>query len=244
MKTTTIFGIIFLISATLAFGQSKLGMSMSREAAAQAWATVINLPPDTPGVSGGGLVSVPEFNGTWHQTVWAVYTLPGTYLMRGNTCDGGGEEKLGTAIWETNPYSATGGGVVLNTRKRAESGDFMPSICSIEFIRLHQGITQLSTIQLGQSSDAPELQIGSEGVKDGRYYISTGKLPSDAVVIIGQTGVATEIQPSPAGTIVFFSPNGLPYAVGPTTGTLCYGGKCGTTTYKKKVVVEYPGGKG
>ena len=84
MKTLTL---IFLISfAFLAISQGAEKM-LDQHAATAAWAAADFLPPDTPQISAGGLPVESEANGVGRR-VLAVYSQPGTYLLRGKTCNG------------------------------------------------------------------------------------------------------------------------------------------------------------
>lgn len=246
MTKTSFLAVFCLFSALSAFGQSKMGTTatMNREAAAQAWATAINLPPDTPGVQGGGLVIEPESNGSGKK-VWTAFTQLGQYILVEKSCEGD-SRKLGDLGWEPNPYSQVGGGMVLDTNTHSASKPYAPQICEVEMVRFGPGRPERSIVDVSPWQNAKaEFQITGEGVQKDRYYVSMGKLPDDAVVILGRQSVAVEIQRNLVGTVVYFNPTNLPSQLGPTTITVCSKGRCSPpTVYNRQVATEPQSGKG
>lgn len=251
MKKLTFCLILF---AFLAFGQKSEIQKMDRNAATQAWAAIsFPLPPDTPSITGGGLIVESETNG-WNRKVWLTATRPGAYLLQGKTCNGD-DMKLGEVYWEANypslpsvpsvSSSPSFGGLVFDSVALASAFPFASQMCSVEAIRLDKGKIEKSSVEVNPwQQPSPAFQFGSEGItKDGRYFVAMPLLPADAIVILGRSMIATEIQRSPTNNIVVFPQVGMP-PVGPTTITVCSGGKCTTTTFERKVAVETPGGKG
>ena len=239
MRTLTIF--CLLSFASLAFGQKV--EKMDRHAAAQVWAAIsFPLPPDTPPITGGGLVKEVGVNDSSSRKVWFPYSQPGEYLMRGNTCDGE-EVKLGGLNWEPNPYNQTGLNLIFDGAAQPTFPSMSP-VCTIDVIRVHKGQVERSVVNANPwQPAAPGFQFGSEGTKDGRYSVAMTPLPTDAVVILGRSVIATEIQRSPTTSIAIFPLVGIP-PIGLTTLTVCSKVGCNTITFERKMEVPTSGGKG
>lgn len=240
MKTLTVFCFLF---AFLAFGQKAETTKMSREAASQAWAAVTNLPPDTPSIIGGGLVIESEPNGIGRR-VWLSFSQPGVYLMRGIPCGGEGVQ-LGELYAEPNPYGPSNAMIYDGIALGSALPYFSP-FCSIEVIHLDKGRLERSLVdtnpwQPPTPTGTPKFQVGGETAVNGLYQISVPRLPEDAIVILGR-GATGKVATTPFGSTVTF-PTGvyLPPA-GPTTLTVCSAGRCTTTTFERRLVVEAPSG--
>lgn len=242
MKKT--FGAVFCLFfiTFLAFGQEV--KKLDRNTAARAWAMVnMSLPQDTPTISGGGLVVESETNGTGRK-VWLLVSQPGTYLFQAVPCGGSEEVKIGEIYWESINYGPFS--IAIFDGAALSSGlPYLSQFCLVEAIHINNSRIEKSSVIVNPwDRGVPKNQF-SEGVTpDGVYYISTGLLPQDAVVIMGRYTIATDIKSSPFGTTVFFPQGWLPPA-GPATLTVCSGGRCNTNTYETRVYVNSSGsGKG
>lgn len=219
------------------------------QVAAQAQAAVnLALPGELPSLTGGGIVVEKEPNGIGRK-VWVVIKAPGIYVLQGTACEGR-ELPLGTIYYEAprQQQDPVGLAVIFDSVAVVTAVPYFPQVCSIDVFRVEQGRVERSTVEINPwgSRTSPELHVGSEGLtQDGRYFLSVEILPPDATVIIGRSMVAAEIQRSPAGSIVVFPKDTTMPPPGPTTLTLCTKGKCGTTTFERKLVAPPPqGGKG
>jgi hypothetical protein len=223
-----------LFSIALAFGQQ--AKKMDHDSVARAWNTAMSLPSDTPPVSGGGLTANFETDGV-ECNVWLVATLPGTYLLRGNKCNGG-KMDLGDLQWETAP-SPSFSGPVFKSGAQSIATPQASVLCSVDLLRIDRGRIEQSSVNINLWNQTdPKPQFGSEGTKEGRYYVATGILPTDATVLVGR--VVAEIQRSPMGSICILpAGTNLPPA-GPTSLTVCSKGKCSTTTFERRIEVQSP----
>lgn len=237
---------VLFLFVFLAFGQKAETVKMDRHAATQAWATVnFPLPLDTPSITGGGIVVERETNGAGYK-LWVVYSMPGTYLMVGQSCDGGDELKLGELYWEPNPYNQIGSAVVFDSIALNSALPFFSQVCAVGLLRVDKGRIERSVVETNpwRKSAASPFPVGSEGVApNGRYFLALLSLPADAVVILGRGVIAEGIQRSPTGSIAVFPQVGMP-PLGPTTITVCTRGHCGTTTFERKVEMPSSHGKG
>ena len=240
-----------MIFATLSAFSAEGVEQMDRTAAAQAWASVnIPLPQDTPSISGGGLVVESEPNGVGRK-VWLTFSASGVYLIQGNICgDEGNSIRFGELYWELNPYTSQANALIYDSAGLISALPYFPQICSVDVIRINMGrIEKLSAWVnpwwMLSTRPTQEWRIGSEGTTpEGQYYVTLGgTIPADATVIIGRSLIATEIRQSPAGAVAVFPQEGMP-PVGPTTLTVCSGGKCNSIIFERKVNINYPNGKG
>lgn len=163
------FFALFLF-AFLAFGQK--AEMMDRAAATQAWAAVgMPLPPDTPSITGGGIIVESETNNVGRK-VWLVYSQPGAYLLQGKTCNGD-EVRLGELQWELNPYSQSGGAMIFDSAAMTYALPFFSQICSIDVLRIGVGRIERSSVEISpwqQPSPIPGPQVVAESVDTGGAY--------------------------------------------------------------------------
>lgn len=244
MKITT-----FFLFAFLAFGQEKL----SEEARAQAWATIEAAAPksaraaEMSPIPRAALVREQQVNG-YGEKVVLTFTQPGLYLFSGVTCEGS-PVRLG----DTGYYDTIGGMgalhlLVVDTTKLMEAAPSSPRLCWVNVFRLTRGgeVQQLETYLAAKPSNQPT-QVVAESVDFGNGYfvhLSSPKIQKGATVAIGRGAVSGIVESVgnnifrvgfPIGT--FFLPE-----PGPTTLTICQGGKCETEIVSRRL--EINSGKG
>jgi hypothetical protein len=247
---TLLLTLCFFSLVSLAFGQrgdnnNATGLKrLDRPTAMQAWSSATSLPRDTPSIVGGGIIVESEPNGIGKKA-WLAVTQSGTYLLRGNTCNGD-EVKLGELYWEINPSSSLVTVPIFDSNMLSNAMPYFPQMCSIDVLHFNSGSVKTASADVNPwATDANRLQFGEGVTADGRYYIVTSSLlPDDATVMVGRYLLAKEIQRSPFGSTVIFGQEWFP--TGLTTLTVCSGSKCSTTTFERKAVAQptFSGGKG
>lgn len=236
--------ILFSI-AFLAFGQQKV-TKMERHEANSAWAMASQTAiENAPSIPRGGLVVESEPNG-FGKRAWLVYSQSGNYLIQLNTCNGD-TIKAGEMSVEIGQPEWIGNAIAFDSAVLGSAMQFFPQVCAVEVIYTNGGKFAKSTISVNPwGGETPRFRFGSEGIlDDGRYYIAISPLPEDAVVVLGRSLIASEIRRSPMGSSVVIFPQGFyePRS-GLTTFTVCSEGKCISTTFERKIVPGYVGGKG
>lgn len=226
--------IVVLLTASAIFGEK---VSMQDRAAAS-----FPLPNDTPSISNGGLI-VEDVNG-YGKKVMLTFTNPGFYLVSGKNCGGGEMLSLGEFYWDPSKTQSSTNQVF----DAVAYGNAMPYAalpCLLEVVFVGRGKIERSIVDVSSyqaqlpTTNSLKIQvIGESATKTGQYQITTGGLPKDAVVILGR-GVLGSIQTNLGGSnIITFPPDAYLPNVGATTVTLCSQGRCGTSTYERKLQVS------
>jgi hypothetical protein len=236
-----VFSLIFVVFS--AFGQKNETRRLDRSAATTAWSQAMSLPSDTPAITAGGLVVESETNG-FGRKVWLIATQSGTYLLQGNTCSGE-QVRLGELGWETSPENSMMNVQIFDSSALGAGLPFF-QLCSVEVIRLDKGKIERLVVDVNswQSSSAAKVQVAESLLEDGRYQVSTN-IPADggATAILSRYTIG-KVETTLFGSTITFPSGNLPPA-GLTTLTVCsQKGGCTTTTFERKIVVPYSGGKG
>ncbi len=231
--------VLFLTISVMARGE--------KVSQADRMAAAFPLPDDTPSITGGGLVVEVEPNGVGRK-VWLVASQSGSYISQGKSCGGSDAMPLAELFFDraqpNQPQSMT---LLIFDSAALSTGlpNFQPP-CSIDLIRVDKGRVEKVAVQVNSYQPQPtsslRVQVLGESFspQDGRYRIGITTLPKDAVVILGRgvIGVsAITTLPTVGNTFSFPADTYLPPA-GPTTITICSAGRCGTTTFERKVEVN------
>lgn len=231
--------------ACLAFGQEKL----SEEARAQAWATVeattqkgVRAAEMQP-IPRAALIREQQINSSGEK-VFLTFSQTGMYLFSGVTCEGSPVRLGDTGYYNT--LSGVSHLLVVDTTKLLEAAPSSPRLCWVNVFRLtHSGeVQQLETYLAPKPSNQPT-QVVAESVDFGGGYLihlSSPRVQKGVVVAIGRGAVSSIVEP--IGNNIFRV--GFPIDTfflpepGPTTLTICQGGKCETEIFYRRVDV-HPG---
>lgn len=241
----TIFAFCALILVVFsAFGQKNNARQLDRTSAATAWSQAMNLPANTPAITDGGLVVESETN-DFGRKVWLIAAQSGSYLLQGNTCSGE-QVRLGELGWETNPDNPKMVVEIFNSSALSAGLPFF-QLCSVEVIRLDKGKIERLVVDVNSwhPSSTTGVQVVKEEVTpDGYYRVSTPMIldSNNTTAILGRYAIG-KLESTMFGSVITFPASNLPSA-GLTTLTICSQKGCVTTTFERKIVVPYTGGKG
>lgn len=234
---------ILFVSPALVLGQPGTRRLTSNEAK-MAWESVsLELPVDTPIVTGGGLITERQINGSFESKIWFIFSQPGIYLFVGNRCDGS-DIKISDLYAETMAPGNRGSAFIFDQDAYNRAFPYSSvGMCAIGVIRMHQGRVERSVTQLISGRSQLPRMVVTEGINvAGRYFLSINiPLPANTVVILGRTEIATSIQAIPGGTMISFRPDVQLASPGPMTLTFCGGVECDGITFDHRLEV---GGKG
>lgn len=235
----------FLFASFLAFGQEK-PVPLTPEQSATAWARVepflkttdraaSNMPP----IGGAALVTERRLNEEGER-ILLVYSLPGTYLLQGSTCQGD-SLRLGE-FWYDGPTLFMPA-IVLDTERRFEGAPFAPTICFIRVFRLAGGQVEEFGVIVGSRPTIPPAKVMAEAVNGrGEYSLTLSGVDPEATVVIGKSAISLQKERLPDGSIRVTFPGVWIPPAGPTTLTICRQGKCETQVFERWVHVPVPKG--
>lgn len=237
---------LFILASLLAFGQQK-PVPLTPEQSSAAWAQVgpsakmvYRATSGMPAINGGALVTERQVN-EYGERIWLIYSLPGTYLIQGVTCQGapsdlGGFEYQGPALFM--PV------LTLDTNRRFEALPFAPNICFINTFRLSGGRVEQLGILVGSRPTIPPVRVMAEAVNGrGEYFLTLSGVSLEATIAVGKSAISLQKEQLPDGSVRVVFPAGIwiPPA-GPTTLTICRFGSCETQVFERRVEVPIPKG--
>lgn len=187
----------------------------------------INLPENTPAITGGALITESDPNGG-DKRVWFLVTKPGTYIFRGlgshHLID------LGGIKMDDGANGAKYVIPVYDQRKANEGMPFADPPWGIEVVRLHNSTVERMWANLIHQEP---VKVLGEVVNKETYSLFTSKVPDGAVLILGRDTLFQRIEKAQMDGvhIIHFSPS---MSMGPTTLTMCdKKGQCESGVFQK-----------